>query len=103
MENFYSFFNDVIKERKQLQISEDETARIINCDQTPIFLEMPDTTTIDIKGKKEIIINTNGNEKKKNYVLLTIAGESTKIEHFLIFKGKRGKNVDKISDQYQHC
>lgn len=33
--------------------------------------------------------------KKKISVILIIWGDDTKIEPFLIFKGKRGKNVDK--------
>lgn len=50
MEGFYSFFHDIIKERRELQIYEDDTQRIINCDETSIFLEMLDTKTIDVKG-----------------------------------------------------
>lgn len=51
-----------------MQIYEDDTSGIINYDETPIFLEMPVTTTISVKGKKEIIINTKGNEKQKELV-----------------------------------
>lgn len=66
IESLISFFHEVIKKRRELDIYEDEQARIINYDEKPIFLEMADSTTIDIKGKKEIIINSNRNEKK-NY------------------------------------
>lgn len=34
-------------------------------------------------------------KKKRITVLLTIAGDGTKIQPFLIFKGMTGKNVDK--------
>ena len=33
--------------------------------------------------------------KKRISILLTIAGEGTKLQPFLIFKGKPGKNTDK--------
>ena len=93
--SFYQFFCLVCKKRKELNITDDEKYRLINCDETPIFLEMPDTTTIDIKGHKEIIIDTNGNEKKRITVLLTVAGDGTKLEPILVFQGKKGKNVEK--------
>ena len=50
---------------------------------------MPDITTIDIMGNKEVIIDTKGNEKKRISVLLTIVGDGTKLPTVLIFKGKR--------------
>ncbi len=56
---------------------------------------MYDTCTIDIKGIKEIIINTKGNKKKRIIVLLTICGDGSKLIPFMIFKGKKNKNVDK--------
>ena len=55
---------------------------------------MYDTCTIDIKGHKEIIINTKGNEKKRITVLLTICGDGSILSPFMLFKGKKNKNVD---------
>ena len=46
-------------------IGDDEIGRIINCDETALYLENPSTKTIDIKGNKEIIINIEDNEDKK--------------------------------------
>ena len=37
--------------------------------ETPIRFEIPETTTIDIMGNKEVIIDTKGNEKKKSETL----------------------------------
>ena len=34
-----------------------------NADQTPIYFDMPSSTTIDVKGMKTVTINTTGNEK----------------------------------------
>ena len=56
---------------------------------------MPDTTTIDIIGNKEVIIDTKGNEKKRISVLLTIVGDGSKLPTVLIFKGKKGKFLEK--------
>ena len=56
---------------------------------------MPETTTIDIEGNKEVIIDAKGNEKKRISVLLTIVGDGTKFEPVLIFKGKKGEIIEK--------
>ena len=56
---------------------------------------MIDTTTIDIMGNKEVIIDTKGNEKKRISVLLTIFGDGSKLPAVLIFKGKKGKFIEK--------
>jgi len=93
--SFYEFIQKVIKERDELGIYDDEEYRIINCDETPIFLENPDTKTIDFKGSKQILIDTQGNEKEKVTVLLTIMGDGSKLEPLMVFKGKRGKNIEK--------
>ena len=95
IESFYRFFHLIIKERRELNIDDREEFRIINCDETPIYFEMPDTTTIDIKGNKEVIINTKGNEKKRISVLLNIVGDGSKLPAVLIFKGKKGKIIEK--------
>ena len=62
---FYQFFHDIIKVCRELNIYKGEEKRIINCDQIPIYLEMYDICTLDIKRHKEVIINTLDNEKKE--------------------------------------
>ena len=69
----------------------------INCDETAIYFENPSTKTIDVKGLKEIIINTDGNEDKKISALLSITADGRKLPPFLIFKGKEDKIVEKES------
>lgn len=95
LECFYSFFHEVIKERRVLNIYDDDNSRLINCDETLIFLEMPETKTIDVTGNKGVIISTHGNEKKRISVLLSITGDGKKLEPYLVFKIKTGKNFDK--------
>ena len=81
--------------RRLLNINNNELFRIINCDETSIYFENPSTKTIDVKGLKEIIINTDGNEDKKISSLLSITAEGRKLPPFLIFKGKEDKIIEK--------
>ena len=52
IELVYSFLYNTINERRYLCIRDDEIGRIINCDETVLYLENPSTKTIDIKGNK---------------------------------------------------
>ncbi len=48
------FINKVIKILKNLNIQCDDNARIINMEETPLFLELNYSTTIDFVGKKNV-------------------------------------------------
>ena len=91
----YRFLYEIINKRRYLLINDNELFRIVNCDETAVYYENPDIYTIDIKGHKEIIINTDGNESKKISVLLSIAVNGNKLPPFLIFKGAEKKTVEK--------
>ena len=82
IELVYSFLYNTINERRYLCIEDDEIERIINCDETALYLENPSTKTIDIKGNKKIIVNTESNEDKKITALLTISADGP---NFLLF------------------
>ena len=43
IELFYNFFHYIIQARGELNIATDKEYRLINCDETPIYLEMYDT------------------------------------------------------------
>ena len=49
------FIEKVIQKRKELAIDIDEAYRLINMDETYLFLEMGFNTTIDFKGNKKIL------------------------------------------------
>jgi hypothetical protein len=85
----YDFFYAVIKKRKECNIldNKNDYNRLINVDETPIFLEMYSNKTIDVKGAKNVIVNTYGNEKKHVTCILAIAGGGKKLIPTLIFKG----------------
>ena len=49
-------------------------------DEVSVSFDIPDTRTVDEKGKKDILIKTTGNEKYNFTVILTVTAD--------------GKNVD---------
>ena len=97
-DNKFSIINkfkyDVINNRKEMGIMDDEDYRVINMDETAIFLEMGFNTTIDFRGNKNIEIETNSKENYKISVLLTVCGDGTKLAPFIILKGEPGKTIE---------
>jgi len=89
------FLHEVVNKRYYLGINDNELNRIVNIDETVIYFENPATQTIDINGKKEVIIDSNGNENKRISVLLSICGDGTKIAPFCIFDGENEKRLEK--------
>ena len=79
---------EVISKRKENNILPDENYKIINMDETPCFLEMGFDTTIDFICKKSIEIETNGRSKYRVTIILSLAGDGTKLPPFVILKGE---------------
>ena len=50
-------------------------------DETPIYFEMVNKTTIDKISNKNIIVNTLGLEKKKISIILSITAIGYKLSH----------------------
>ena len=63
-------------------------------DETPCNLEMGFDNTIDFIGKKSIEIETFGREQYRITIILTIAGDGTKLPPFAILKVKPGKIIE---------
>ena len=60
---------------------------------------MPEQTTIELKGTKNVKISTFGNDKSRVSVILAIAGKGEKLAPMMIFKGQPGKtNEKKLQD-----
>ena len=57
-------------------------------DETPLTFDMPPNRTINNTGEKTIKIRTTGNEKNRVTVVLTCAGDGSKLRPMLIFKRK---------------
>ena len=82
-----------------MNITDDKLNLIINIDETPIYFEMPEQTTIELKGTKNVKISTFGNDKNRVSVILAIAGNGEKLAPMMIFKGQPGKtNEKKLQD-----
>ena len=58
-----------------MDMLEVEDYRVINMDETTIFLEMDFNTTIDFRRNKNVDIDTIGKENYKLTVLLTVCGD----------------------------
>ena len=52
---------------------------IANMDETPLTFDMPPNRTINNSGEKTIKIRTTGNEKNRITVVLTCAGDGSKL------------------------
>ena len=81
--------------RKNLNIEPDEDFQLINMDETPCYLDMSFGNTIDFIGNKNIEIISSGREKYRISVILSIAGDGTKLPPLIIFKGEEGKTIEK--------
>ena len=66
---------------------------IANIDETPLTFDMPPNGTINSSGEKTIKIRTTGNEKNRITVMLTCAGDGSKLRPMVIFKRKTLPNV----------
>lgn len=64
-------------------------------DKTPFYLDMSFGNTIDFIGNKNIEIISSGREKYHISVILSIAGDGTKLPPLIIFKGEEGKTIEK--------
>ena len=51
-------------------------------------------TTLDFKGNKQINIDTNGRDHYRIIVILSEAGDGTKLSPLVIPKGEPGKSVE---------
>ena len=89
------FLRDIIRARENMGIGDQDLGRIVNMDETPIFFDMPETITIEVKGTKNVKIATFGNDKNRVSVILSIAGDGTKLPPLMIFKGEPGKITEK--------
>ena len=89
------FINKVIKILKNLNIQCDDNARIINMEETPIFIEMNYSTTIDFIGKKNVEYLTTGREHYRISIILSVTGDGYKLPPFVIIKGEEGKTIEK--------
>ncbi|CAI7841031.1 unnamed protein product [Closterium sp. NIES-53] len=65
-----------------------KTMWIINADQTPLWLEMPATTTVDQTGVRLVPIRSAGYQKERVTVMLACTADGMKLKLWAFFKRK---------------
>ena len=73
--------------------SSDELYLMKNMNETPIYLNMPASTTVQTNRSKKINIRIQGQENWRITVILTIVVYGEKLTSLLIFKTKEGKDT----------
>ena len=68
-----------------------ELDAIANMDETPLYLNVPPSTTVQKIGSKRVKIKTHGQENWRVTAILTIHASGEKLPSLLIFKAKEGK------------
>lgn len=63
-------------------------SQIGNADQTPIYWDMPRSSTITTKGAKTVSIKSTGNEKMRCTVMLCITADGNKLPPYIVMKRK---------------
>ena len=53
-----------------------------NMDEVSVSFDIPDTRTVDEKGKKDILIKTTGNEKYNFTVILTVTADGKNVNQW---------------------
>ncbi|CAI7733663.1 unnamed protein product [Closterium sp. NIES-53] len=79
---FWHFVRDKRRERGI------ETTWIINAVQTPLWLEMPATTTVDQTGVRSVPIRSVGYQKERVTVMLACMADGMKLKPWVFFKRK---------------
>ena len=64
---------------------------------SPIQFDMPSNRTVSKTGEKTVKIRTTGNEKNRLTVVLTCAGDGSKLKPLVIFKRK---TMPKIANKH---
>ena len=70
---------------------------IINMDETPMCFDMPSNTTIDVCGKKEILVRGTGAHKRRFTVTLACTASGEMLKPFVTFKAKTDRVLKKMN------
>ncbi|CAI7770662.1 unnamed protein product, partial [Closterium sp. NIES-54] len=80
-----------------------DTAWIINADQTPLWLEMPATTTVEETGVRSVPIRSAGYQKQRVTVMLACTADGRKLKPWVFFKRKTLPKGDFPADVAVAC
>ncbi|CAI7839926.1 unnamed protein product [Closterium sp. NIES-54] len=95
-----SFWQFVRAKRRERGIN---TAWIINADQTPLWLEMPATTTMEETGVRSVPIRSAGYQKQRVTVMLACTADGRKLKPWVFFKRKTLPKGDFPADVTVAC
>ena len=70
---------------------------IINMDETPMCFDMPSSTTIDVRGKKEILVRGTGAHKRRFTITLSCTASGAMLTPFVTFKAKTDRTLKKMT------
>ena len=76
-----------------------------NMDETPVWIEMPGKSTLELKGKKEVRMMSTGHEKERITVVLSALADGTKLAPFVLLPGIRPLPKEDIPSgiQVRYC
>ncbi|CAI7818922.1 unnamed protein product [Closterium sp. NIES-54] len=80
-----------------------DTVWIINADQTPLWLEMPATTTVEETGVRSVPIRSAGYQKQRETVMLACTADGRKLKLWVFFKRKTLPKGDFPADVAVAC
>lgn len=66
-----------------------ERSRILNMDETPLCLDMPYKSTLEIKGAKTVTIQTEKREDSRFTTVLAVTSSGIGLPPMVIFRGKK--------------
>ncbi|CAI7815930.1 unnamed protein product [Closterium sp. NIES-54] len=76
---------------------------IISAEQTPLWLEMPATTTVEQTGVKSVPIRSAGYQKERVTVMLACTATGEKLKPWVFFKRKTLPKGDFLNDVVVGC
>ena len=74
------FLDDVRAHRMQHEF---DNSLIINMDEIPMCFDMPSSTTIDVRGKKEILVRGTGAHKRRFTITLSCTASGAMLTSFV--------------------
>jgi hypothetical protein len=81
-----SFLRFVLRMRTLRQYDDRD---ILNMDETPVWLEMPGKSTLNMKGASEVSVASTGHEKERVTVTLAAYADGTKLSPLVHLPGSR--------------
>lgn len=86
--------------RRQFHAKNYAAANVIAMDETPIWLDMPGSTTVNEAGATSVTIRSTGHEKDRVTVCLAAKANGQKLKPFIVFNGGK-RDVKRMNEDRQ--